>query len=111
MAAASTVGDGGGFALAEGSEIRFCRPCSAPGPGIVASRLAHERAWRARTAARTRRSLAASGAVAAANDAATGRRPGRAAGSNGEPFQNPAIGAHDSAGLVRAPGGDGASPF
>src|SRR6266571_7705286 len=103
MAAASAVGDGGDIALAEDSEIRFCRPCSAPGPGIVASRLAHARSWRTRTAARARRSPATGGAVAAANDAAAGRHTGRAAGSGGEPFQNPGIGAHDPAGLVRAP--------
>ena len=43
--------------------------------------------------------------VAAANDVAAGRHAGRAAGSGGEPFQNPGIGAPDPAGPVRAPGG------
>ena len=65
----------------------------------------------ARRAARARRSLATGSAVAAANDVAAGRHAGRAAGSGGEPFQNPGIGAHDPAGLVPARGGDCAGPF
>ena len=88
MAVASAVGDGGDIALAEGSEIRFCRPCGTPRPGIVRSRLAHDRSRRTRRAARARRSPATGCAVAAANDVAAGRHAGRAAGSGGEPFQN-----------------------
>ena len=111
MAVASAVGDGGDIALAEDSEIRFCRPCSAPRPGVVASRLAHERSRRTHRAAWTRCPLAAGCPVAAANHVAAGRHARRVAGSSGKPFQNAGIGAPDAAGLVRAPGGDCPSPF
>ena len=53
-----------------------------------------------RRAARARRSPCRGGPVAAANDVAAGRHAGRAAGSGGEPFQTPGIGAPDPAGLV-----------
>ena len=55
MAVASAVRDGGHIALAEGPEIRCGRPGGAPRPGVVPSRLAHDRSWRAHHTARTRR--------------------------------------------------------
>src|SRR5437879_2442118 len=100
MAVASALRDGGGFALAEGSEIRLQRPCDAPRPGLVRSRLAHDRSWRPHIAARARRSPATGGTVAAANDVAAGRHAGRVAGSGGEPFRNPGIGARNPASLI-----------
>src|SRR5882724_9825399 len=111
MAVASAVGDGGNIALAEGPEICFCRSGGTPGPGVVASRLAHERSRRTRRAAWTRRPFAAGCPVAAANHVTAGRHAGRVAGSSGEPFQNAGIGAPDAAGLVRTPGSGCASPF
>ena len=110
MAVASAVGDGGDIALAEGPEIRFCRPYT-PRPGLVRSRLAHDRSWRSRLAARARRSPATGRAVATANDVAAGRHAGRAADSGPEHFQNSGTGGHDPAGLVREPGIDCAGAF
>jgi peptidoglycan/xylan/chitin deacetylase (PgdA/CDA1 family) len=102
MAVASAVGDGGNIALAEDSEIRFCPSCGTSRPGVVRSRLAHDRSWRTRLAARARRSPALGCAVTAANDVAAGGYAGRAAGSGSEPFQARGIGADDPAGLVPA---------
>ena len=104
MAVASAVGDGGDLALAEDSEICFCRPRSAPRPGAVRSRLAHDRSRRrvprgAGAAFRCRRRRCGRGKRLAA-----GRHAGRAAGSGGEHFQNPGIGARHDAGLVRHAG-------
>ena len=81
-------------------KFAFAGPAALPAPAL--SNLDwHTTDLGARAARRgPRRSVAARSPVAAANGAAASRRAGRAAGSGGEPFQNPGIDARDPAGRV-----------
>ena len=87
------------------------------GPAVLPAPALSHLDWRTtdlglRTAAAwTRRPLAPGSPVATANDVTAGQHAGRTAGSSGEPFQDPGIGAPDPAGPAPAQGGGSAGPF